>query len=136
MNNKIISILETKDVNPTAVRIVVLELFFRHKHALSLQDLEEKLPWSDKASLFRTLKTFEQHEILHKIDDGHKAAKYALSVEHHDEHHHLVHPHFHCVKCHKTICLDPQKLHFSTVPKGFQITDYSLVIKGVCKDCV
>ncbi len=127
-------ILIPKKVRPTAVRLIVLDVFVKTKYAISLQDIETELSWADKASIFRTLKTFEKHHIIHAIADGHKAIKYALCHENQEESHE-IHPHFHCIKCHKTYCLDPQKIRFNTVPNNYTITDYELVVKGVCADC-
>ena len=127
-------ILIQKNVKPTAVRLVVLDVLTKTKHAVSLHDIEIALSWADKASIFRTLKTFEKYHIIHAIVDGHKAVKYALCNEKEKEAHE-IHPHFHCIKCHKTFCLEPQKIKFNTVPKNYTITDYELVVKGVCADC-
>jgi Fur family ferric uptake transcriptional regulator len=127
-------VLLDKNIKPTAVRLLVLNVFYQFEHALSLQDVENELPWSDKASIFRTLKTFEKKHLIHSIADGHKAVKYALCTEKADDNH-IIHPHFHCTKCHKTYCLEPQKIQFNTIPENFSVSDYELVVKGICADC-
>ena len=135
MNEKIIALLESKNVKATAVRILVLDVFMNIDHALALNDLEKILPWSDRASLFRSLKTFEANGIIHKVNDGDRSAKYALCSEHCSIDHHHVHPHFHCTKCGKTLCLSRQNIKIPNIPQGFIANDYSLIINGTCANC-
>lgn len=130
-------ILEEKKVKITANRELVLDVFLNHQYALSLADLEEILPWGDRATHFRTLKTFEQHGIIHQIKDGSNSTKYALCQDSCGSSQHLdIHPHFHCQKCGKTICLEKQEIQINNLPHGVQVNEYSLIIGGFCADCI
>jgi len=135
MNKEIIDLLEKKKVKPTAVRILVLDVFFQYDFAISLPEIENKLPWSDRVSIYRTLKTFENADLIHQVNDGSKSAKYALCSEHCEFDNHSVHPHFHCTKCDKTVCLDEQSIDIKNIPFGFIAKDYSLIINGLCDKC-
>lgn len=136
MNVKIKNILKRKKVNVTAVRELVLNVFLQKKYALSLTDVEAELPWSDKVTLFRTLKTFEKKGVVHHINDGSLAIKYALCVDDcEDAKHFDVHPHFHCTKCEKTICLEKQEINIENIPNDIIVNDYSLILNGLCADC-
>lgn len=77
--------LETKlnqnGVRPTAMRLLVLEALLNRNTAISLSDLEKELEKSDRVTLFRTLKTFQEKGLVHSIDDGTGAPKFALCEE-------------------------------------------------------
>ncbi len=132
---KIVSLLEHKEVRPTPVRMLVLEVFFKYNYAISLADIEAELPWSDRSSIFRTLKTFEKNSLIHEVNDGSKAVKYAMCSNYCNVIEHLVHPHFHCEKCDKTICLDKQKIVINNLPNSLKINNYSLILNGICEEC-
>lgn len=137
MKKKRNQILKDKNVKATANRELVLEVFLVNSHALSLADMENLLPWSDRASLFRTLKTFEKNGIIHQIKDGSNSSKYAICQDSCDSTYHLdVHPHFHCETCGKTICLDKQEIDIENLPEGARVHNYSLIINGLCASCI
>jgi Fur family ferric uptake transcriptional regulator len=136
MNKKVISILSDKKVKATPVRELVLGVFLQNKHALSLSDIENILSWSDRVTIFRTLKTFEKKGVIHQINDGSSSVKYALCAESCEETKHVdIHPHFHCEKCGKTICLDKQEIKIDHIPDNLTINNYSLILNGLCKEC-
>lgn len=128
-------ILDNKKVRVTAVRILVLEVFLQKQEALSLQDIEDELPLTDRISIYRSLKTFEKNGIIHEVNDQSKSVRYALCSQKCDKYHHDVHPHFKCDKCDKTICLENQPIVLNHIPKGFEVKTYSLVVTGICADC-
>jgi Fur family ferric uptake transcriptional regulator len=57
--------LERRKIKPTAMRLVVLDFLTKNNYAVSLKDLEAGLESTDRVTLFRTLKTFEDHKIIH-----------------------------------------------------------------------
>jgi Fur family ferric uptake transcriptional regulator len=137
MDENITSILNNKKVTITAVRELVLKIFVKNQYALSLADIENELPWSDRVTLFRTLKTFEQKGVIHQINDGTASVKYALCLTECKASEHLdIHPHFHCENCSKTICLEKQEINIANIPNDIIINSYSLVVKGLCSDCL
>jgi len=136
MNKTIIPILEKKEVKPTAVRELVLDVFLKNNYALSLSDIENILTWSDRVTIYRTLKTFVKKAVIHEINDGSSSIKYALcddscTIEKHVE----LHPHFHCENCGKTICLDKQEINIQNLPENLIVNNYSLIINGLCGEC-
>ena len=70
-----------RNIKATAMRLLVLDFISRNPSAISLKDLEGGLESTDRVTLFRTLKTFEEHKIIHSIDDGSCSLKYALCPE-------------------------------------------------------
>ena len=74
------SILKDRKIKPTAARLLVLRELMEIDKAVSLKDLEQILVHSDKSTIFRTLKTFEQQKLIHSIADGSGVTKYALCL--------------------------------------------------------
>src|SRR5690625_3639397 len=71
-------ILEFRNIQPTAMRLLVLKTLQKTDYALSLSELENHFEQADKTTLYRTLKTFEKNKLVHSIDDGSGSIKYAL----------------------------------------------------------
>lgn len=128
--------LKDKDIRPTAMRLLVLDFLLGRLAAISLTDLENAFERSDRITLYRTLKTFQEKGIVHSIDDGTGAPKYALCEEgcvcdfERD-----MHMHFHCHICNDTFCLPKYKISNINLPKNFIPEEASLVVKGVCAQC-
>jgi Fur family ferric uptake transcriptional regulator len=49
-----------KQINPTAVRLVVLDFLLKQNNAVSLTNIELNLENTDRVTLYRTIKTFEE----------------------------------------------------------------------------
>lgn len=129
-------ILNQKKIRPTAVRLLVLKYLGKQSVATSLTDIENNFDRSERTTLFRTLKTFEENGIVHKIDDGSGTAKFALcETECRCELETDLHLHFHCNNCGETQCLTEQKIPHINLPKGFKAMDANLVVKGICSKC-
>lgn len=128
--------LERRKIKPTAMRLLVLDFIMRHKHAVSLKDLENGLESTDRVTLFRTLKTFEEHKIIHSIDDGSGSVKYAICNDTCEcDYPQDVHIHFHCKVCNETQCLPKIKVPAMSLPAGFAPEEANVVVKGVCNKC-
>ena len=128
--------LKVKDINPTAMRLLVLEFLTRQNAAISLNDLEKGMAPSDRITLYRTLKTFEEKGLVHSIEDGSGATKYALCVEDCDGvYHHDLHVHFYCNTCKETFCLPNTKIPDISLPINFFRQEMNLIIKGICDQC-
>ena len=129
-------VLTRKNINPTAMRLLVLEFLLKQVSAISLTDLEKGLDPSDRITLYRALKKFEEKGLVHSIDDGTGATKYALCKE--DcvaGHHHDLHVHFFCNTCKETSCLPKSHIPQVVLPEGFSSEEISLMVKGVCSKC-
>ena len=128
--------LVAKNINPTSMRLLVLDYLKRHKHAVSLTEIEKGLQPVDRITVYRTLKTFEKKGLVHSIEDGTGAPKYALCKDDCDTtSHHDLHVHFHCNVCAETFCLPNTALPVILLPDGFQSNEMNLVVKGTCNQC-
>ena len=136
MNARIEQKLTDKKINPTAMRLLVLDLLLKQSSAISLSDIEKGLEPADRTTIYRTLKTFEEKGLTHIIDDGTGTPKYALCAEACDDHeHHDLHVHFYCTSCKETFCLPNSKIPDVSLPNGFTSSEMNLVVKGICDKC-
>ena len=120
----------------TPTRQEILHLFIEKEYALSHGDIENAISSSlDRVTVYRTLKTFLDRGLIHKVLDDEGSLKYALCNEacSQADHHH-DHVHFKCLKCGQTSCLQvevpPVKL-----PKGYKSKEANLLIQGICEHC-
>ncbi|MEP2275336.1 MAG: transcriptional repressor [Reichenbachiella sp.] len=127
--------LENRNIKPTTMRLLVLRQLVECGSAISLKDLESKFEKADKATLYRTLKTFEENKLIHGIEDGTGSVKYALCEEGCECAPQDQHIHFHCVQCGETYCLTQSKIPQTQIPIGFNASSSSMVYKGTCANC-
>ena len=128
--------LKEKQIKPTAVRLLVLEIFSTREAALSLSELEASFEKADRITLYRTLKTFEEKGLVHSIEDGTGATKYALCEEGCECAPEDLHVHFHCNSCKKTFCLPKVAIPSFQLPARFSLEEVNLMAKGICADCI
>lgn len=132
---KIEAKLISKGVKPTAMRLLVMDVLSNQEVAISLSELEHSFEKADRITLYRTLKTFEVKNVIHSIDDGTGAIKYALCVEGCECRPEDLHAHFHCEKCKRTYCLTDKIIPDIHLPKKFVMQGIKLVINGLCENC-
>ncbi len=75
-----LDLLAKREIQPTAIRILVLQAMLKAGRSVSLLDLEKILDTVDKSSIFRTITLFLSHHLVHSIDDGTGSFKYASIV--------------------------------------------------------
>ena len=89
---------------------------------------------SDRSSIFRTLKTFEENKIIHSIEDGSGMIKYAVCAEGCNCDPKDLHYHFYCNNCNKTFCLFDVPFQNIELPENFKIQQANMVVKGLCNN--
>ncbi|MCC6584989.1 MAG: transcriptional repressor [Chitinophagales bacterium] len=130
-------ILKHHDLRITQVRLEVLQFFQTNKNALTHADLEAYFAKKfDRVTIYRTLTSFLENGLLHKIPDDSGIAKYALchheGTEHtHDDHH----VHFKCKKCEKIECLHTLEIPKLQLPRKYKMENANLLIEGICAVC-
>lgn len=129
-------ILNSRHIKPTAMRELVLKVLSEQNTAFSLADLEKKFEKADRATLYRTLKTFEENKLIHSIDDGTGSVKYALCKETCQCKPEDLHVHFLCTKCQHTYCLNDIAIPTISLPVNFKLETINMVVKGVCVNCI
>jgi len=130
------SILKDHKVISTAIRKKVLDMIINHDYALTHQDMSHELSGDiDRVTLYRTLHTFEEAGLIHKIIDEDGVSRFAMCRDCNQHEHKDHHAHFHCEKCGKIFCLDDPEVSDFNIPPGFQLRDISVDIKGLCNEC-
>lgn len=134
--NKLRDILGNHGLRKTDCRLDVLAFFMNQKNALSQSILENHLKQYDRVTLYRTLNSFLEAGIIHKIPNSQGIATYGLCYKtcSPDDHEHN-HVHFKCNQCGQILCLDEKAVPEITVPAGFMIESVNMIVDGVCDSC-
>lgn len=129
------TLLRDFQLRSTPGRQEVLQIFINNQHALSHGDIEHEMPAGfDRVTLYRTLKTFLDHGLVHKVLDDAGGLKYALCTSCDTHGHHHNHVHFKCTVCGQTNCLDVE-IPGIKLPKGYKPVETNLLIQGTCQKC-
>lgn len=136
MEQLVIETLKEHNLRTTSCREDILNTFMNREIALSHGDLESALGERfDRVTIYRTLKTFLEKGIIHKVLDD-EGMRYALCRERCTEHsHHHDHVHFKCNECGQTNCLDNLLIPAIKLPAGYQAEEVNLLIQGLCAVC-
>ena len=135
MKSNIDKRLASKNIKPTAMRQLILKVLTEQNTAISLSELEMKFDNADKVTLYRTIKTFKENKLIHSIEDGTGAVRYALCQEKCKCHPEDLHVHFLCTKCNQTYCLSDIAIPTINLPSNFSLESVNMVIKGICSNC-
>ena len=137
--SEIKTILKDNKLRQTDCREEILQVFMSKPHALAHADVEGQLTEQfDRVTVYRTLKTFLDKGIIHKVLDDEGGVKYAICKAncHTEDHkHHHDHVHFKCITCGLTTCLDHVTIPSIILPEGYQRVETNLLVQGVCKNC-
>ncbi len=129
-------LLKELRLRSTSSRSAILGLFYRNSHALSYSDIERQVAdHYDRVTVYRTLKTFLDKGVIHKVLDDGGGLKYALCSEHCNTGHHHEHVHFKCLVCGQTTCLDNVEVPSVKLPVGYVLAEANLLIQGTCNRC-
>lgn len=105
---------------------------------MSHSDVErEIMNLLDRVTVYRTLKSFADKGLIHKVLDDAGTIKYALCNDacSDSEGHHHNHVHFKCTECGQTNCLDVE-IPPITLPDGYRVVEQNLLVQGICGHCV
>ena len=132
------SILSEKGISRTQFRTELLMLFYSSNKSLSVDDILKYFNNSiNKVTIYRSLESFENKGVIHKVPDNNNRRKYSLCKENEcnaDSHKHN-HGHFICYSCHQTFCLEEIKSPEIISMKGFHVQELKLTAEGYCQDC-
>jgi Fur family ferric uptake transcriptional regulator len=136
--NEIKQLLKPYGLKLTLTRLGLIEIFLCNDTALTYAELLRLThEVFDRVSVYRTLKTFEEAGIIHRIVGGGNSPSYALShlgkpVK---EPNHPQHLHFSCIKCNCIYCLDDQQVPSVTLPDIYEVHSLSMIVIGICRNC-
>ncbi len=132
------NLLKNNNLKFTIQREVILETLYNSDEHLSPEALynliQKKYPQLNTgiATIYRTLTLLEESEIVTSLSFGAQGKKYELGAkEHHD---HMI-----CTNCGLiTEFVDEEiekRQHFICEKLGFKMTEHSMQIYGICKNC-
>jgi len=130
---KATEVLYTRQLKRTSCREGIIEVMMSATQALSENEIRDKLPGQyDRSTFYRSFKTLQEHNILHKIVVDNQLVKYALdnSVTHKD-----AHAHFYCNHCHVVLCIESVALQEIHLPEGYTGMETEIIVKGTCSFC-
>ena len=119
----------------TANRTKVLGFLLAQNRALTHREIDQALSTDkpiDHVTLYRVLEWLLAESLIHSVaGDGHVSR---FRAGHNDNLH--PHAHFQCANCSTITCME--ELDFQnnvSLPKGFQLTQAELLLKGFCPAC-
>lgn len=129
--------LSSRGLRLTRQRELIIKAFLAQQEHVSAEDLylkvKEQAPEIGYTTVYRTLKLLAEADLAHarNFRDGFSRYEPAHRIEHHD---HLI-----CRKCGgiaEFVNEHIEKMQEEVARKhGFEITDHTLDIYGVCRDC-
>ena len=133
----VLDILKSKNLSITQCRLAILRLFTEKNTAIALGNIEKSIKTSfDRVTIYRTLKSFLEIGIIHKVPDDNGQLKYALCKDHCPDHVHMhEHLHFKCTQCDETTCLEAVEIPKIILPAGYKTLTTNILIQGTCKNC-
>jgi len=136
MQNTIKEILSEKQLQRTPCRVSVLEVLQQAGTALSEAEIKSRLSYAyDRATLFRTLRTFVESNLIHEVIVNKNEVKYALTRHQSTAEDQPGHAHFHCDGCDRVFCLGAVSRALLNIPEGFEISGFEVLFNGKCVQC-
>lgn len=126
-------ILQRNELKNTACRKFIVGELLQSRTAMSEQELKGNSELFDRVTFYRTLKTLEEHDIIHRIVLNDNTVKYALTRQKQGDTH--VHSHFHCERCDEVLCLRGKTRFDAELPEGYRQQEVFVVIEGICATC-
>lgn len=127
--------LKDKNIKVTKARVVILDILFNSSDSLNADEIfiecKKRGNNINLSTVYRTIDIFLENNIVDKflLEDGISVYKI-----HKSSHNHRIE----CDICHKEIVLEcPIKKIEEMIRKetGFRVTNHSLKMSGICKQC-
>jgi Fur family ferric uptake transcriptional regulator len=133
--NDVLLTLRHHAVRLTAIRQSILGALLHSPFALSRTEIEHCLAL-DRVTVYRTLRTFEEKGIVHRIVDHSETVRYAAACPNaaapalaND------HVHFKCTACQHIYCLSQVPVPTVALPGTYQVLRSDHLLSGICGPC-
>lgn len=135
--DRIAQTLSKHGLRQTPVRKAVLQVLSEATYALSGGEIEQLLPPdTDRITLYRTLKSFEESGLIHRVIDASDIIRFAAcSIECSAQAHFDNHVHFKCTACQHIFCLNQVAIPAVTLPAKFEAQTRDYLLSGTCREC-
>jgi Fur family ferric uptake transcriptional regulator len=122
-------------VRRTAIRQAILRTLLQSPFALSRTEIEQHLAL-DRVTVYRTLRTFEEKGIVHRIVDHSETVRYAAArVDVAAPALANDHVHFKCTACRHIYCLSQVPVPAVALPGAYQVLRSDHLLSGICGQC-
>lgn len=131
-------ILRRHDLRRTSNRTAILDVFVAREMALSEREIEDAMAQTcDRVTIYRTLNSFLEKGVIHRVLDDSGVMKYALCSPNcgQQEAHFHDHVHFKCVACGRTTCIEQVQIPRVELPQGFELHEVNMLLQGICPEC-
>lgn len=133
--NYFIGKCKTNALSVTPQRLAVYKALIEdesHPNPESIYNsIKPEFPTISLATVYKTLETFEKHNIISVVTPLHETIRYDAVME---PHHHVV-----CIRCKKVMDVTDPSLNDLKIPERLkienQVIDYSVQINVVCSEC-
>lgn len=134
-NHDFESALRDKGLKSTPLRLAILDILTHTQNPLTAEETAKKLKKIDfdRATLFRSLKTFAEAGLINAIDLGEGFLRYEMNCKIHHHHHHII-----CISCKEIevvpFCI-PDEFQTFLTKKGYKQITHRMDFTGLCKSC-
>ena len=134
---KTVELLKQHKLSITDSRVRILQLFLSSDGALAHADIEKLTSEAyDRVTVYRTLNSFVEKGMIHRIPTTDSAILYALCKASCEQgHHHDNHVHFICTVCNTASCLEDVVVPDVKLPLGFKPVTANMNVMGTCSSC-
>jgi Fur family ferric uptake transcriptional regulator len=135
--DRLTQLLKRHGLRLTPTRRAVLQALTTSPFALSGHEIEQQLGSdTDRITLYRTLKSFEESGLVHRVRDLTDIIRYAsCSIECSAHAHFDNHVHFKCTACEHIYCLNQVAIPAVALPDKFEAQSRDYLLAGVCREC-
>lgn len=130
--------LKTSGLKLTLPRKKILEYLLGKTEAVTyneLLQLAEQDKDMDRVTIYRTLKSFEEIGLLHRVFSGEGVQHFALVKDVEPAETSKQHLHFCCIACKSVFTLDDYAIPKIELPSQYNVISLDMTITGICKKC-
>ena len=133
--NAAVALLDANDLSRTRSRLEILKLFLTQDCIASAEDVFSTVKkfGFDLTTVYRTLQTFEDSNIVSRVQLADGVARFELKNSDGHHHHHII-----CRSCKKIEIIEDcigEKLNKIGQKLGFSNVEHSLEFYGLCPKC-
>ncbi len=129
---KYVKILKDNGIKVTPQRLEIMKYLDEHRIHPDVDriysDLKENNPALSKTTVYNTLETLREHNIICALTISEKELRYDFK--------NTLHHHFLCKECEKIIDIDIECPNLKKILKGkYRVDEVHGYFKGLCKEC-
>lgn len=113
----------------TKPRERVIDILNKTTYPLTLNEIHSKIDKVDFTSVYRNIKLFKSLDLINEVLYGDKTPRYEMKEKAHR--HHVI-----CERCGKLKKVDICLIDSVEKNTGFKILEHSVVMKGICPECL